>query len=70
MVVTDSGLKSPVTTEVMYTYPLVAPVRVALVFRCDSVQFTEFVLVVLAILRVDLKIAAPGTLPSTNIGKT
>ena len=69
MVVTDSGLKSPVTTEVMYTYPL-APVRVALVFRCDSVQFTGFVLVVLAILRVDLKIAAPGTLPSTNIGKT
>jgi hypothetical protein len=68
MVVTDSGLKSLVTTEVMYWYPL-APVRDALVFRCDSMQFTGFVVVVLAILSVDLKVA-PGTLPSTNKGKT
>jgi len=69
MVVTDSGLKSPVTTEVMYWYPL-APAMDALVFRCDSVQFTASVVVVLVILSTDLKSAAPGTLPSTNKGKT
>jgi hypothetical protein len=68
MGVTDRGLKPPVIIESWYWYPL-APITGTFVFRCDSMQFTGFVLVVLAILSVDLKLVAPAT-PSTNKGNT